>query len=155
MTARFTTVVQGAVTLGVEAHDIHEVVRAVRQVLLEGQPKANTVRVAYGLLDRPGTVARVFPTPDTSLEVKPKFHHACLTLVNVRRRELDIAHVWGEQPMVPAKRFHATDHRTPIKCKTCANSLFYNVDRSLDYENHICSDCGAPAHTLTETGASA
>lgn len=153
---KFTTVVQGVVTLGVDAHYIHDVVRDVRHSLLDGAPKNSSVQVSFDLLERPDTVARVFPTPLTAMEVRPpKFHHAFLTLMNVRRRELDIAHIWAEQPMIPAMQYHANDHKNPISCNGCDSLLFYNVDRSLDYENHICAHCGAEAHTLTETGASA
>lgn len=154
--SKFTTVVQGVVTLGVKQASIHDIVRDVRRSLLDGAPKNSNVLVSFDLLERPDTVARVFPTPLTAMEVRPpKFHHAFLTLVNVRRRELDIAHIWAEQPMVPSRQFHANDYRTPITCRGCGSDMFYNVDRSLDYENHICAGCGAEAHTLTETGASA
>lgn len=154
----FTTIVHGVPTLGVEAYDIHSVVRDVAGALLDGQPKQNKVKISYGLLDQPhpGHVTVVCPLPDTMLEVNPpKVHHAFLTLLNVRRRELEIAHVWGEQPMVPGRQFHANDYKHHISCKSCGSSFFYNVGRSLDYENHICAGCGAEAHTLTETGASA
>lgn len=139
MHGTFTTVVRGVVVLGYEAWDIHHVVQAVKGELLVDQPKANTVRVTYSLVDRG----------------EDKHHLAVVTLLNVRRRELDMALVWCEQPMEARRQYHANDHIHYIACKECGNSMFYNVDRSLDYENHICAVCGASAHTLTETGASA
>lgn len=138
----FTVITDQVVTLGVTGHDIHDVVRRVRDTLMDGEPKNNRVIINYSLLERGG-------------EQSGTFHHAFLTMVTVRGRELKIAHVWGEQPMEARRQYHATDHRTHITCKECGNDEFYNVDRSLDYENHICAECGATAHTLTETGASA
>lgn len=135
----FTTVIDQVVTLGVEAYDIHAAVRSVQNALLRDQPKANRVIVNYGLKE----------------SANGTFHYAMLTLLNVRRRELKVAHVWGEEPLEPKRQYHANDHIHYIACKECGNSMFYNVDRSLDYENHVCAVCGASAHTLTETGASA
>lgn len=135
----FTTVVRGVVVLGYEAWDIQAVVRAVMGELLVDQPKQNKVKVSYSLIERGDD----------------KHHLAVVTLLNVRRRELDMALVWCEQPMEARHQYHANDSQHYISCKECGGSLFYNVDRSLDYENHVCAGCGATAHTLTETGASA
>lgn len=138
----FTMIIHDKPMLGVEAYDMHSAVRSVQNNLLRDQPKANTVSVVYSLVERGGEQAGTF-------------HLATVMLRNVRRRVLDTALVWGEQPMEAKKQYHANDHNRCITCHECGNNEFYNVDRSLDYENHVCSECGATAHTLTETGASA
>jgi hypothetical protein len=135
----FTVVVHDVVTIGVEEYDIHPAVMYTEALLLMDQPHGNKVTVRYGLLWRGGDA----------------YHLATLTLQNVRKRPIDTALVWGEQPLIPRQQFHATDHRTPISCRECGSLLFYNVDRSLDYKNHICAGCKHPAQTITETGASA
>lgn len=134
----FTTVVHDTPTLGVEAYNIYFVAADTERELLADQPNGNKVLIRYELL----------------WQGEDAYHLAILTLQNVRKRPIDKALVWGEQPMVPRQQFHATDHRTPIKCRECGSLLFYNVDRSLFYENHICAGCKHPAQTITETGAS-
>lgn len=134
----FTIVVHGVPTLGFEEHSIYPAVMYTEVLLMMDQPRGNKVVVRYELLWR-GEEAH---------------HLATLTLQNVRKRPIDKALVWGEQPMIPSKQFHAIDHRTPISCRECGSLLFYYVDRSTFYENHICADCKHPAQTLTETGAS-
>ena len=54
----------------------------------------------------------------------------------------------------------ATTVRNPwdnsvIYCRSCKNDQFYAAGRSLDLHNWECSQCGAVAHTMTETGMQA
>lgn len=134
----YTTVIHGVPTLGVEAHSLHSAATGVELDLLVDQPNGNKVIFTYGILWRDEFA----------------FHMVTLTLQNVRKRPIDKAVVWDEQPMIPRKQYHATDHKTPIQCRECGSLLFYNVDRSTFYENHICAGCKHPAQTITETGAS-
>lgn len=134
----FTTIVENVPSFNVEAHNIYAVTAEVMNSLLGDAPRGAKCRKGYSLIDKDGG----------------KYLVCAITVQNMRGTELGYALVISEQPEVAGQRSHA-NYPLSIVCQGCGGNQFYDVDRSLDYNNHICAGCGRSAKTLTETGASA
>lgn len=138
----FTTVVETELKFNVESYSIYHVVDDVMLAMLNDSPRGAKCRRSYSLADKDGG----------------KFLVCNVIIQNMKGTEIGYALVISEQPEVAGKRGHANRSSNEfITCRRpgCGSQMFYTVDRSLDYENHICAVCGETAHTLTETGASA
>lgn len=135
----FTAVIHHKVALNLEAWSIDQLVAHFRDLLLEDAPAGAKCRVEHSLIEN---------------KAGEKFALATIHLMNQRSRVVDKALVYSEQPEVPGQRYHA--NRGPgeyIMCQQCKTDLFYDIGRGRFYNHHVCAGCGAPAQTLTETGA--
>jgi hypothetical protein len=136
----FTTIVYHEPEFGVAAYDVGSVIRQVQTTLLSQAARGAKCHQKYEPLQKP--------------EDEGRYLLVTITLQNMKGTLLDKALIIGEQPLIARPAKHAWGG-APIQCKACGHMLFYYIDRSLDYENHICAQCDTPAHTITETGASA
>lgn len=134
----FITVVRNHPTFNVEAYSLEAATKPLITDLVSGAARGARCRVEYSLHKRHDGFYRV----------------ATVILENMRRTEIDRALVLSEDPEVPRMVGHANSRAT-ITCSSCLHHLFYYLDRSRDYEHHLCANCGHSAQTLTETGASA
>jgi len=133
----FTTVVHNVPKKSVYGYDIYQVVQAVAEELKHSVPHARHNAHYSTIGDANGKT----------------FHVATVEIMNNRRRVVATALVMGEEPMVAHKNRNAFGQQ--IICRKCNGDEFFYVSRSLDYENLECSQCGATARSITETGASA
>ena len=100
---------------------------------------------------------------DTMLEIAGKMHRAVyVSVFNTKNRKMTGAVVYDTEP---AKSVQVRNPWNPQLIMTCTNKdvdnenvcgspWFYEVGRSLDYDNWQCASCGREMHTLTETGMS-
>jgi len=140
VTPTFTAVVHDKVGINLPSYTIDRLVAHVIDGLLADAPRGSKTKTEHSLIEN---------------TIGQKFACVTISILNSRRRVVDKALVWGEQPLEPGRRSHANASvRDYITCSTCGNQQFYDVGRDRFYFRHICAACGAGASTLTETGAS-
>lgn len=143
----FTTIVDYTPEFGVEAYSIETVACRIRDDLLNGSPRgAKSLPFQYSLVE------------NSTYDGGAKFLIVRINIVGMTGKPVTSALIISEQPAAAGRRGHANMRTTEyITCRSadCDHDLFYDLGRSLDYNNHVCAKCGRPARTLTETGASA